>query len=80
MSDAGLVLLSHANDMIERNENISLEVKQRGMGLSGSISIASSSTFLANFLPQQLKSFTDTYLDIFVSFLNQRTKKGGNSC
>ena len=68
---AGETLLAHAEDMLERNDNIYDEVMQKGSGLRGSITIGSSATFLMSYLPGQLKEFTSQYSDISISLLNK---------
>jgi len=69
---AGQKLFSHAGEMLRRHNDIAQEIRLFGKGLSGNITVGSSSTFLSRFLPGQLKSFYEQYPLIAVSLVAKR--------
>lgn len=69
---AGQKLYAYADDMLKRTSGILQEVQTVGNGLSGNITVGSSSTFLSHFLPRQLKSFHELYPSVTVSLVTKR--------
>lgn len=69
---AGRRLYSHAGEMLQKTSSIRQEIAQYGQGLSGSIVVGSSATFLGAFLPLQLKDFYRRYPNISVSLVTDR--------
>jgi len=69
---AGRTLYSHAAEMIQKNRDIRREIAQYGQGLSGTIVVGSSGTFLGAFLPLQLKDFYEHYPNVSVSLVTDR--------
>lgn len=69
---AGQRLFLHASDMLKKYNSITHEIQQYGTGVSGNITVGSSSTFLGNFLPGQLKAFYKMYPLVTVSLVAKR--------
>ena len=69
---AGRRLCSYAGEMLQKNSSILQDIRQYGQGLSGSITVGSSSTFLGSFLPGQLKDFYQHFPRISVSLVTER--------
>ena len=71
-TEAGQMLFLHANEMLDRYNEIYEEIRRHGAGLTGNIIIGSSSTFLTQFLPQQLKDFYKHFPAITVTLVTKR--------
>lgn len=71
-TEAGQKLSSHASDILREYNSICQEIQQCGSGLCGNITVGSSSTFLSHFLPEQLKSFYQSYPSVTISLVAKR--------
>ncbi|MGI5963869.1 MAG: LysR family transcriptional regulator [Lawsonibacter sp.] len=69
---AGQKLYAHASDMIRQSNQIHQEIQLYGTGLTGTITLGSSGTFLNAFLPAQLKAFNQQFPLVSVTLISKR--------
>jgi LysR family transcriptional regulator, transcriptional activator of the cysJI operon len=74
LTDAGAILLKHAEVLMEVYRNIDFDLATPGKGAKGMLKIGASTTVASYFLPQYLSSFRQKYKDVKLSLTAHNTE------